>query len=128
MVPVAGLEPARIAPPHFECGAFANFATPASVTVIQQKIHYYGIGGMRWRDAAKRMFEKCLFIKHFQYAMAGDEQDFESASSAIPTRRHFAGQRMYYTMPLAKNQAKAAEGTRRRREVCEFYKENRPFL
>ena len=57
-----------------------------------------------------------------------DEWDFESASSAIPTRRHFAGQRMYYTMPSAKNQAKAAEGTRRRREVCEFYKENRPFL
>ena len=29
MVPVAGLEPAWIAPPHFECGASANFATPA---------------------------------------------------------------------------------------------------
>ena len=29
LVPVAGLEPARIAPPHFECGASANSATPA---------------------------------------------------------------------------------------------------
>lgn len=83
---------------------------------------------MRWRDAAKRMFEKCLFIKHFQYAMAGDEQDFESASSAIPTRRHFAGQRMYYTMPWAKNQAGAAGRLRQGCGVCEFYKENRPFL
>ena len=31
MVPVAGLEPARIAPPHFECGASANSATPAFI-------------------------------------------------------------------------------------------------
>ena len=30
MVPVAGLEPARIAPRDFESRAFANFATPAN--------------------------------------------------------------------------------------------------
>ena len=34
MVPVAGLEPARIAPPHFECGASANSATPAKAFCI----------------------------------------------------------------------------------------------
>ena len=34
LVPVAGLEPARIAPPHFECGASANSATPAKARCI----------------------------------------------------------------------------------------------
>ena len=34
VVPVAGLEPAWITPPHFECGASANFATPAWFLII----------------------------------------------------------------------------------------------
>ena len=34
LVPEAGLEPAWIAPPHFECGASANFATPAWIIII----------------------------------------------------------------------------------------------
>ncbi len=34
MMPVAGLEPAWSDPPHFECGASANSATPAYNIII----------------------------------------------------------------------------------------------
>ena len=37
VVPVAGLEPAWITPPHFECGASASFATPAGATMDYSK-------------------------------------------------------------------------------------------
>ena len=35
VVPVAGLEPARISPPHFECGTSTNSITPAFHSKIQ---------------------------------------------------------------------------------------------
>ena len=41
MVPVAGLEPARIAPRDFESRASANFATPACIR--NRKRVYYTI-------------------------------------------------------------------------------------
>ena len=34
VVPMAGLEPARIAPPHFECGASASFTTSACALTL----------------------------------------------------------------------------------------------
>lgn len=37
VVPVAGLEPARIAPRDFESRAFANFATPANFQKLDAK-------------------------------------------------------------------------------------------
>lgn len=37
VVPVAGLEPARIAPRDFESRAFANFATPAYFSKVGAK-------------------------------------------------------------------------------------------
>ena len=38
LVPVAGLEPARSDPPHFECGASANSATPAYCILLLRKL------------------------------------------------------------------------------------------
>ncbi len=43
MVPVAGLEPARISPPHFECGTSTNSITPAGDVHYTAYAHKYQV-------------------------------------------------------------------------------------